>query len=331
MFVCLHSFRVAVICAAEGSLSAEATRSWSKTKGDWPAQAQVCMHAVGVGRRAQASLVARGTRAKCLRREGALRAQWEAALELVQRGDRGRLAHGAEVHARTGDGEREAQGWDDEDEGAGSGGAVSEIKKECVKEEKGGEDIELDADTDEDNESEGVQIKMNQAVTLTFSLKYLVNFSKSSALSKKVQLMMSNDVPLLVLYGFNQGHIRYYLAPKIVRFRDVQLDVLGDLHVDALDLDEAVLRIPVGPRLRRWPAAAHLRSRGSHMAIYCGWPAAAHLRSRGSWMAILRMARGRAPAQPRALACMLNACLSPHSNMIIYVFQCPAVYYRSGH
>ena len=39
---------------------------------------------------------------------------------------------------------------------------------------------------------------MNQSVTLTFSLKYLVNFSKSSALAKKVQLMMSNDVPLLV-------------------------------------------------------------------------------------------------------------------------------------
>ena len=76
---------------------------------------------------------------------------------------------------------------------------------------------------------------MNQAVTLTFSLKYLVNFSKSSSLCKKVQLMMSNDVPLLVSasysvatlhqmahlsrvqvsYEFNQGHIRYYLAPKI--------------------------------------------------------------------------------------------------------------------
>ncbi|TFK82626.1 proliferating cell nuclear antigen [Polyporus arcularius HHB13444] len=63
--------------------------------------------------------------------------------------------------------------------------------------------------------SSGVRIEMNQAVTLTFSLKYLVNFSKSSTLSKKVQLMMSNDVPLLVSYEFNQGHIRYYLAPKI--------------------------------------------------------------------------------------------------------------------
>jgi hypothetical protein len=39
---------------------------------------------------------------------------------------------------------------------------------------------------------------MNQHVNLTFSLKYLVNFSKSAALSDVVQLMMSNDVPLLV-------------------------------------------------------------------------------------------------------------------------------------
>lgn len=56
---------------------------------------------------------------------------------------------------------------------------------------------------------------MNQHVNLTFSLKYLVNFAKSSSLSNIVQLMLSNDVPLLVSYEFGQGHIRYYLAPKI--------------------------------------------------------------------------------------------------------------------
>lgn len=44
----------------------------------------------------------------------------------------------------------------------------------------------------------GVSIEMNQHVSLTFSLKYLVNFAKSSSLSDDVQLMMSNDVPLLV-------------------------------------------------------------------------------------------------------------------------------------
>ncbi|KAF9048121.1 proliferating cell nuclear antigen [Hymenopellis radicata] len=69
------------------------------------------------------------------------------------------------------------------------------------------------ADDDEDRDM--VKIEMNQHVSLTFSLKYLVNFSKSQSLANHVQLMMSNDVPLLVSYEFGQGHIRYYLAPKI--------------------------------------------------------------------------------------------------------------------
>lgn len=47
---------------------------------------------------------------------------------------------------------------------------------------------------------EGVVIEMNQHVLLTFSLKYLANFSKSSSLLLKVQLMMSNDVPPLVSF-----------------------------------------------------------------------------------------------------------------------------------
>ncbi|KAF9005074.1 proliferating cell nuclear antigen, N-terminal domain-containing protein [Cyathus striatus] len=69
--------------------------------------------------------------------------------------------------------------------------------------------------SDEDEDMTGVTIEMNQHVSLTFSLKYLVNFTKSSGLCPKVQLMMSNDVPLLVNYDFGNGFIRYYLAPKI--------------------------------------------------------------------------------------------------------------------
>ncbi|ETW76301.1 hypothetical protein HETIRDRAFT_52853 [Heterobasidion irregulare TC 32-1] len=68
---------------------------------------------------------------------------------------------------------------------------------------------------DDEIPSGGVSIEMTQHVTLTFSLKYLVNFSKSASLSDTVQLMLKNDVPLLVSYSFGQGHIRYYLAPKI--------------------------------------------------------------------------------------------------------------------
>lgn len=50
----------------------------------------------------------------------------------------------------------------------------------------------------EDGAVKGVFIEMSQHVTLTFSLKYLVNFSKSAALAPQVRLMLKSDVPLLV-------------------------------------------------------------------------------------------------------------------------------------
>lgn len=52
--------------------------------------------------------------------------------------------------------------------------------------------------SNEDSDTGGVSIEMSQAVTLTFSLKYLVNFAKSGSLVGTVQLKMSNEVPLLV-------------------------------------------------------------------------------------------------------------------------------------
>ena len=54
----------------------------------------------------------------------------------------------------------------------------------------------------------GVHIEMTQHVTLTFSLKYLVNFSKSASLSDTVQLMLKNDVPLLVRIFFSLWELR---------------------------------------------------------------------------------------------------------------------------
>ncbi|PPQ91043.1 hypothetical protein CVT25_014029 [Psilocybe cyanescens] len=59
------------------------------------------------------------------------------------------------------------------------------------------------------------QSDVGHHVSLTFSLKYLVNFFKSACFSGKVQLLMSNDVPLLVAYNFTKGYIRYYLASHI--------------------------------------------------------------------------------------------------------------------
>lgn len=51
---------------------------------------------------------------------------------------------------------------------------------------------------------------------LTFSLKYLVNFCKATALSPTVKLCLSSEVPLLVEYNLSgNSHLRFYLAPKV--------------------------------------------------------------------------------------------------------------------
>lgn len=61
-----------------------------------------------------------------------------------------------------------------------------------------------------------VEIELTEPVSLSFSLKYLVNFCKASALSKTVRLCLSNEVPLLVEYNLaGSSYLRFYLAPKI--------------------------------------------------------------------------------------------------------------------
>ncbi len=61
-----------------------------------------------------------------------------------------------------------------------------------------------------------VSIELSEPVTLTFSLKYLVNFCKASGLSNKVKLCLSQEVPLLVEYPLaGSSYLRFYLAPKV--------------------------------------------------------------------------------------------------------------------
>lgn len=61
-----------------------------------------------------------------------------------------------------------------------------------------------------------VEIELTEPVSLTFSLKYLVNFCKAAGLSKSVKLCLSNEVPLLVEYGLaGSSYLRFYLAPKV--------------------------------------------------------------------------------------------------------------------
>ncbi|KAK7471280.1 proliferating cell nuclear antigen [Stygiomarasmius scandens] len=121
------------------------------------------------------------------------------------------------------DGEPEVEKDEDEDEDEESSdskkrkkkanGTAKPVKKAKTSKGKGKRKSD---DDDEDKEAvDSVVIEMNSHVSLTFSLKYLVNFSKTSNMHNRVQLYMSNEVPLLVSYDFGPGHVRYYLAPKI--------------------------------------------------------------------------------------------------------------------
>jgi len=64
--------------------------------------------------------------------------------------------------------------------------------------------------------NEAVVIELSEPVSLTFSLKYLVNFCKASGLSPSVKICLSNEIPLLVEYPLAAAsYLRFYLAPKV--------------------------------------------------------------------------------------------------------------------
>lgn len=75
------------------------------------------------------------------------------------------------------------------------------------------------APTDDDV---GVSIILEKQVSLTFSLKYLSNFAKSAPLAREVSLNMSNDVPLLVQFDFEQGTLQFFLAPKVSVYHSLE-------------------------------------------------------------------------------------------------------------
>jgi proliferating cell nuclear antigen len=98
------------------------------------------------------------------------------------------------------------------------------VSIECSKEgvnfkcqgDIGSGSIQLRSHTDVDKPDNNVEIDLTEPVSLTFSLKYLVNFCKASGLSTQVKLCLSNEVPLLVEYGLqNNSYLRFYLAPKV--------------------------------------------------------------------------------------------------------------------
>merc|ERR1712187_988639 len=69
-----------------------------------------------------------------------------------------------------------------------------------------------------DKPEEKVTVTVHENVTSNFALRYLANFSKAAPLCGSVELGLSPDAPLLVKFELEKadnGHIRFYLAPKI--------------------------------------------------------------------------------------------------------------------
>merc|ERR1719446_771277 len=65
---------------------------------------------------------------------------------------------------------------------------------------------------------ERVALAVNEAVTATFALRYLVTFAKAAPLSSTVELGLGPDSPLSVKYELenaDNGYMQFYLAPKI--------------------------------------------------------------------------------------------------------------------
>ncbi|KAL0960296.1 hypothetical protein HGRIS_011923 [Hohenbuehelia grisea] len=93
-------------------------------------------------------------------------------------------------------------------EGGGGGGAQQLEEAQSRRRRK------RRTSKDDDEAPKGVEIEPNQHVSLMFSVKYLINFSKSSSLSAAVQLVTSHGFPLPVAFNFGPGFIRYCLAPK---------------------------------------------------------------------------------------------------------------------
>ncbi|KAG0744471.1 hypothetical protein G6F62_005175 [Rhizopus arrhizus] len=95
-----------------------------------------------------------------------------------------------------------------------------ECTKDGIKFSANGEigkgSVTVKAGSSVDNEEESTIIELNQSVSMSFAVKYLVSFIKATPLSSRVGLNLSADVPLLLDYKLEDiGYVRYYLAPKI--------------------------------------------------------------------------------------------------------------------
>lgn len=94
-----------------------------------------------------------------------------------------------------------------------------EVTKDGVRFSADGEigagSIHLKPKTNLEDESKSVKIEVEDPVTLSFNLKYLLFTCKSGSLANVVTLNLSPDIPILIKYKLPAGHVQFFLAPKI--------------------------------------------------------------------------------------------------------------------
>lgn len=67
-----------------------------------------------------------------------------------------------------------------------------------------------------DRKDDQTIIDISEPVALTFALRYLNSFAKSTSLSNTVTINMTKELPIVVEYQIaDMGYLRFYLAPKI--------------------------------------------------------------------------------------------------------------------
>jgi proliferating cell nuclear antigen len=124
-----------------------------------------------------------------------------------------------------------------------------ECTKEGVKFEAAGDIgkgcVTLRQHSNVDKPELNVEIDLSEPVALSFSLKYLVNFTKATGLSSQVKICLSNEVPLLVEYSLaNNSYLRFYLAPKVLESRspDPQTSRLMSYRLEMKSKSISVIR-----------------------------------------------------------------------------------------
>lgn len=82
--------------------------------------------------------------------------------------------------------------------------------------ESGSGKVVLSVDNKADTSEQSLKIDLHDGSCSGFALRYLVYFTKATALSSTVTLTLTNDQPIIVQYDIDKlGYIRYFLAPKV--------------------------------------------------------------------------------------------------------------------